>query len=127
MRNIKDILLFRQDISPFLVHLTRDIPNGLTAHQALESIIRQRHLHSKGTEISDARFGIAHSGMPDTDRLKYFGAVSLTETPISKIHCLLDIAYRQIQLQPYGLVFLKERLQMRGVSPVVYLNNENQV
>ena len=29
-----------------------------------------------------------------------------------------------MNLEPYGLVFLKERLRARGVNPVWYLNNE---
>jgi hypothetical protein len=29
-----------------------------------------------------------------------------------------------VNLEPYGLVFLKERLRERGVCPVIYLNNE---
>lgn len=60
----------------------------------------------------------------EQDKLRYFGAVCFTETPINEIHCLLEIAGRQVDLAPYGLVFLKEGLQRRGVSPVNYINNE---
>ncbi len=123
MRNISDILLFREDISPFLVHLCRDLPDR-TARQSLTTIIDQGRLHSLGTDISDARFGMHTSRMSSEERLRYFGAVCLTETPINEIHCLLEIGSRSVQLAPYGLVFLKERLQAKGVSPVMYINNE---
>jgi abortive phage resistance protein AbiGi (putative antitoxin) len=58
------------------------------------------------------------------DKLRYFGAVCLTETPISEIHCLLEISSRTVDLQPYGLVFLKDQLIKKGMSPVIYINNE---
>jgi len=36
---------------------------------------------------------------------------------------LLEIKYRKINLERYGLVFLKEKLRDKGVSPVLYFNN----
>jgi hypothetical protein len=124
LREISDILLFREDISPFLVHLCRDL-NDRVAGQSLEAIISHRQLQSLGTEISDARFGINTVLMTNQDKMRYFGAVCLTETPINEIHCLLEIARRNVQLAPYGFVFVKERLQAKGVSPVIYINNEH--
>jgi hypothetical protein len=53
----------------------------------------------------------------------YFSAISFTETPIGEIHNLLEISRRKANLKPYGVIFLKEILKMRGVSPVIYLNN----
>jgi hypothetical protein len=35
----------------------------------------------------------------------------------------LEIWGRKIHLQPYGVVFVKERLKKKGVSPVFYVNN----
>jgi hypothetical protein len=124
MRDINDILFFRQDISPFLVHLCRKLEDR-SAGDSLRSIIQQRRLHSRTGPISDARFGTYTNTMDEEEKLRFFGAVCLTETPINEIHCLLDIADRRVQLEPYGLVFQKETLVRRGVSPVVYLNNEN--
>jgi hypothetical protein len=123
MRAIDDILLFREDISPFLVHLTRGSEDK-SAKQNLESIIRTRQLSAGTAEISDARFGIKTAGMKVTEKQRYFSAVCLTETPINEIHCLLEIRGRRVDLQPYGLVFLKGQLQNLGVAPVVYINNE---
>ena len=119
-RSITDILHFRSDISPFLVHLTRD-NEDISAKEVLHTIIREKQLKSGKNPVSDARFGRRIS---DDERLKYFGAVCFTETPLNEVHCLFNIAYRQINLKPYGLVFLKHKLKEKGVSPVLYINNE---
>ena len=123
MRDIKHILRFRSDISPFLVHLTRR-HNSDGLQERLELIVRDKSLVVGDTEVSDVRFGGNTIEMEAEDRKRFFGAVCFTETPLNEIHCLLEIAYRQVNLEPYGLVFLKEQLQKRGVAPVLYLNNE---
>ena len=125
MRDIEDILHFRSDIPPFLVHLTRDY-RGVNPKDNLASIIDQKELVPGDTEVSVAKFGGYTHDMPDEERLAFFGAVCFTETPLNEVHSLLDIRARQTDLQPYGLVFLKEPLQKRGVSPVLYLNNETR-
>jgi hypothetical protein len=124
MRKINDILLFREDISPFLVHLTRTVSEKLSAKEVLVKIIEERQLQPGDNLVSDARFGMKTYGVKKEDLKKWFGALCFTETPINEIHCLLEIADRQVELQPYGLVFLKSRLQGRSVSPVFYINNE---
>ena len=124
-RNIEDVLYFRDDISPFLAHLTRDRDGELDARSALEQIIRDGVLKPSVEPISDAKYGIRTSGMKSEDIQRFFNAICFTETPLSEIHCLLDIAYRKVNLKPYGLVFLKHNLRMVGVSPVLYFNNEN--
>ncbi|HLG94643.1 MAG TPA: hypothetical protein VI546_07390 [candidate division Zixibacteria bacterium] len=124
MRKIDHILHFRADISSFLVHLTRSIAGVRSGKEALLSILREKKLICGSTQVSDARFGRYTLDMTDEDRKLFFSAICFTETPLNEIHCLLEIAYRQIDLEPYGLVFLKERLQDCGISPVLYLNNE---
>lgn len=123
MRDIDDILNFRTDISPFLVHLTRSRNPGQTARDNLTSILGQQLLACGSTLVSDARFGVYTDGLSDDLKRRLFCAICFTETPVSEIHNLLEIAYRHVRLEPYGLVFLKDRLESRGVSPVVYLNN----
>lgn len=123
MRKIDDILLFRGDISPFLVHMTKK-SDTLSAMQVLEKIIKEKVVRPGRAEVSDIRYGGHTFSMSDEDCQLYFGATCFTETPLDEIHCLLDINYRQINLEPYGLVFLKDRLLQKGVSPVMYLNNE---
>jgi hypothetical protein len=119
-RAIKNILYFRQDISPFLVHLTKTTEEGIGAKDALENIIRERKLVAGEVPMSDVRFGISN----DDIKKQYCRAISFTETPLNEIHCLLEIAGRTCQLEAYGLVFMKDKLRKKGVSPVLYINNE---
>jgi len=118
-RDIQDILCFRQDISPFLVHLTRK-KDSISAGSILKKIIQESKLIAGDLPISDARLFLSD----ETDKRRYCRAISLTETPLNEIHCLTEIWGRIVELEPYGLVFLKERLQKIGVSPVLYFNNE---
>ncbi len=125
MRNIDDILKFREDLSPFLVHLTR-ATDATTAKEKLEAILECGQLRA-GRTYGDVHYGMSTDDwaqLDDDTKMEFFGAISLTETPLNEIHCLLEIQGRQVNLEPYGLVMLRERLKMRGVSPVLYLNNE---
>ncbi|MFN8179099.1 MAG: hypothetical protein U0167_14305 [bacterium] len=118
-RSIEDILHFRSDISPFLVHLTR-AAGQRSAREVLEAILNDQRLVAGSSLVSDARFG-APMDVEDQDRL--FRAICFSETPLAEVHCLLDISYRRVHLEPYGLAFVKKRLAARGVAPALYLNN----
>jgi hypothetical protein len=124
-RDIDSVLHFRDDISPFLVHLTKSDEDGTPASVILESILLSMQLIAGKKGISDARFGYDAKTLLNDSELerKYFAAVSFTETPLNEIHNLLEIASRRVNLEPYGLVFLKDSLSIKGVSPVIYLNN----
>ena len=121
-RNIEDILLFRTDLSPFLVHLTRS-NSGFNAKLNLESIVKNMSLRCGEKLVSDARFGVAMSEMEESEKQSLFSAICFTETPINEIHCLLEISSRQTDLEEYGLLFVKENLKNKGVSPVLHINN----
>lgn len=123
MRSIADILFFRGDLSPFLVHLTRATPTN-SASETLKSILTCRFLIPGDDSISDARFAMPFVNYTE-ERRDLLSAVSFTETPLNEVHSLLEIASRQVNLEPYGLVFIKSRLKGRGVSPVIYINNES--
>src|SRR5437867_752155 len=75
MREITDILNFRGDISPFLVHLTRDAKDGRPARDVLHRIIDERRLIAGPSTISDARFGTKTFNMSPKEQRRYFGAV----------------------------------------------------
>lgn len=124
-RDIKKVLEFRDDISQFLVHLTRNDAICETAEDALFKIIEEKSLRAKNPRISDARFGTNTMNMKEPELMRYFSAVCFTETPLNEVHCMIHIADRGVDLQPYGLVFLKKNLAKIGVSPVIYINNEN--
>ena len=122
-RDINEILQFRTDISPFLVHLTR-AQNGNSAKDVLKKILKEHKLRQSGKKISDARFGIDDRKIEDEEKKNLFSAICFSETPLNEIHSLLDIKGRKVKLEPYGLVFLKEQLAKKNVSPVFYINNE---
>jgi hypothetical protein len=86
----------------------------------LEEILNAGQLKTE-REVSDIRFGCHSSEMRGKE--KFFKAVCFTETPLNEVHCLLEISSRSVNLEPYGLVFLKEKLREKGVGPVYYLNN----
>lgn len=129
-RNIEDILQFRSDLSPFLIHLTRSRVEGdffqertVSATKILEKIIAERKLEWKDDGfLSAAKYGISERDYNSVDK-KFFGATCFTETPLNEVHCLLDIPGRQVNLDPFGLVFLKKKLTPKGVAPAIYLNN----
>jgi hypothetical protein len=121
LRDVTKVLLLRNDLSHFLVHLTRD-----TKHRAktnLARILSSCTLECGPEPISDARFRYPIGDLDNETKRNYFSAISFTETPIGEIHNLLEIGRRKADLKPYGVVFLKERLRKRGVSPVIYVNN----
>jgi hypothetical protein len=119
--DISDILNFRGDLSPFLVHLTRTFASA-TAKKRLRSIV-EAHKLVAGDTLGHASFGYRISKLDANAQRSLFSAVCFTETPLNEVHCLLDILGRKVDLAPYGLVFLKDRVAARGVSPVLYLNN----
>jgi len=123
MRDITKVLLFRNDISPFLVHLTK-ITEDRTAKDNLVNILEKKALRYGTEPISDARFGYPYAKLNPRTKF-YFSAISFTETPIGEVHNLMEIGRRGADLQPYGLVFIKDRLKAKGVSPVFYINNMN--
>ena len=94
----------------------------MTAKDALIKIINDKGLVCGPGEVSDARIH-AKRGLSSDERKRFFSAVCFTETPLDEIHCLLDIMGRRVNLQPYGLVLLKEAAIVNGVEPVWYLNN----
>ncbi len=87
MRAIQDILNFRTDISPFLVHLTkpraRPFPlRDLPAAHILETIVVERRLSPGSSLVSDARFGMYTEDLGEVERQALFSAICFTETPV---------------------------------------------
>lgn len=126
-RLIDDILVFRSDISPFLVHLTRDIENDNGSQRKAEgnliNILQSMKLNP-GEYLLDAKNGWSeYWKLSEQEQLELFNAICFTETPLNEIHCLLEIIGRQMNLKPFGIVFLKDKLKHKNVSPVFYVNN----
>jgi hypothetical protein len=130
MRRIDECLYFREDISPFLVHLTRQATDGTHPRDVLKRIIGvPDHGNQHGClkcgpyPVSDVRFGVHYNEFDDATRLRFFGAICFSETPLREVHALIDIENRLVNLSSYGLVFVKSNLQGKGVAPVWYVNN----
>lgn len=113
----------RDDISPFIVHLTRNYPNrGLNNAQTnLINILKKRTIHARHPHclykpvIENSEF--------TTTLKKKFNTVCLTETPLHQISKLVArIPGRAINLKPYGIVFWRENLIEEGASPAIYIN-----
>lgn len=110
----------REDLSRFLVHLTRDYDN-VVARENLISILNDKTILAK-----NAHCLVMHKlGMMDfSQRLQEeFYTVCFTETPLPQIKQLTkEIEGRRIKLSPYGLVFWKDELFNKGASPAIYIN-----
>ncbi len=112
----------RDDISKFVVHLTRKLGNS-SAIQNLISILDDRKIEARKAHCL---FSPLFSQMKFTNVLKAkFKTVCFTETPLNQISPLCrKIPGRQIELQPYGLVFQREHLLESGGSPAFYINSD---
>lgn len=123
-RNIDEILSARKDLSPFLIHLTRN-KNSNSAKDNLIEILDEKILNVGSSTVSSFKFVNSFPNIDETviERLK---TVSFSETPIEEIHCLLDIQGRATNLSQYGLIFLKNRIITKNrISPVLYVNTNN--
>lgn len=112
-RDVQDVLYFRNDLSPFLIHLTKNY-NGSNAYTNLEQILKTKKIIYGDKAISAATYGLKQSKAEENDnQKKYFSAVSFTETPLNEIHTLLEISNRSVDLTSFGLVFLKDNLKKK--------------
>ncbi len=111
----------RDDISQFLVHLTRDYENR-TAIDNLIHILGRQKIEARNPHCL-VTHKLEQMGFNSFLRRK-FNTVCLTETPLHQISKLLqDVPGRRIKLQPYGLVFKRAKLQNQGASPAIYINS----
>src|SRR6266540_2730293 len=110
----------RDDISKFLVHLTREYERH-SPEQNLLSILRARRIDARN---SHCLFKHELARMDLTDALREeFKSVCFTEAPLMQLKAVVGpIPGRRMALAGYGLVFSKETLLQRGASPAIYLN-----
>jgi len=115
MKNFKD----RDDLSRFLVHLTRDY-EGDSAYRNLLNILSEKTI-----EARNAHCLVMHNlkSMRFSQVLKRrFNTVCFTETPLTQIKKLISVGDRKIELQPWGIIFWKDDLFESGASPAIYIN-----
>lgn len=113
----------REDLSPYLVHLTRDNTNhfpktGKSAHSTFNDIWNQRLIKAR-------RVLCIHRGLirqePTETQVK-FKVACFTETPLGQIKHFVGVYRRDYQFEAYGFIFKKETLLMKGASPAQYIN-----
>ncbi len=104
----------RNDMSTFLVHLTRNTEDGRTAKENLIDIICSRVIEPRNSK------GLFYA----VDEVKHqVKSVCFNETPLSCIKYMLGKLHgRDIELSHYGLVFSKDFLMQKGANPVFYVN-----
>lgn len=115
--NIADLLARRNDLSTFIVHLTRDTQDGRSAKANLKRILRKHVIEARSP------FGPAAGSVSkrrDRDSQK---CVSFSETPLEHINCLTcEIPKRRIRLSSFGLAFTKMTARKKGANPVWYID-----
>jgi hypothetical protein len=117
MQDIREVLNRRNDLSTFVVHLTRDSLTS-SAHDNLTSIIQGRTLEAK-SPMGWAK----QQDDPNDPSQQSQRVVSFSETPLEHIYSLVaDILGRQINLRPYGLAFTKMAARRIGINPVWYVD-----
>lgn len=112
----------RDDISMFLVHLTRDYKK-YTAQENLLSILSGQIIEARNYHCL---FGPKIKRMAMTDKLKRsFKTVCFTETPLNQLNKLVSEEIdRKVKLKPYGLVFWRNFMVNDGASPAIYVNGD---
>ncbi len=114
----------RDDLSKFLVHLTRDYDNA-SAQDNLVSILKARLIKARNYHCL-FKYDIDNVKLNFTAKLKgKFKTVCFTETPLPQINNLTSkIQGRSIELKAYGLVFQKDFLIQEGANPAIYINSK---
>jgi hypothetical protein len=115
---IEDLLARRNDLSTFIVHLTRKTDDGNSAQQNAQSILRNRKIEAR------TAFGPAASKLKEVGRnAGSQKCVSFSETPLEHLYCLCQkIPKRRFRLSRFGLAFAKMKARERGVNPVWYVD-----
>lgn len=105
----------RNDLSGYLVHLTRKYGRA-SAKDNLVSILRVRTIKAKTPHCL-----FMHE--LNTEERKAFSTVCFSEVPLSDLNYLThEMKGRSVKLSQYGLVFKKEIVQLLGGNPVFYLH-----
>jgi hypothetical protein len=114
--DIRDVLNRRNDLSTFVVHLSRD------GEQAADANLRA--IIAEGVLRASKSFGWAASQDDESDQARQSQrCVCFSETPLEHIYSMVaNILGRSVRLQPYGLAFTKIRARRRGVNPVWYVD-----
>jgi Putative abortive phage resistance protein AbiGi, antitoxin len=115
--NVRDVLNRRNDLSTFVVHLTKD---GLdqTAKERLESIIDEQTIYAR-----KAMGWAEEQDHPSDQQEQTQRVVSFTETPLEHIYShVVEISRRREKFKPYGVALTKLTARKMGINPVWYVD-----
>ena len=120
--NIQKLLARRSDLGTFLVHLTREYPDGTPAKENLKSIFNDRVIEARNPYGSaTSRLGELEANTSanlDTQKV-----VCFTETPLEHVRLLTEeIQGRRFKFGPYGIAITKRAARKWSVNPVWYLD-----
>lgn len=118
----------REDISQFIVHLTRDDRDtfeegGATARRNFLAIMKSKKILAVRPHCL---FNKRLKELTERNQSK-LNVACFTEVPLNQIHLLVgDVPGRQIALEPYGFVFTKDFIAESGGQPAIYINSYNE-
>lgn len=118
----REVTLRREDISRFVVHLTRDDSGewegaGQVARLNFLDIYHQRRILALEAHC-------LHAKKMTLKQRKKCRVACFTEMPLTAIrHAVSPIPGRRIQLEPYGFVFKREFIIQNGAQQVQYVNS----
>jgi hypothetical protein len=118
-------IIGREDISRFVIHLTRDDrktfeTGGATARENFQAIIQERRIRAFLPHCLHGKH------IPEPLRKKCL-VCCFTKVPLTQVHLLVrKIPGRRIQLEPYGLVFSREFILAQGAQPAIYINSYDE-
>lgn len=124
----EEIVASRGDLSPFLIHLTRDLAGQgssgtlpfVGARNNLISIINSSTLQARSS------YSYFKYRRPAIILSSWLNSVCLTETPLRDIDIqLMPIHNRQQHFQPYGLAFFENSVRRANGNPVLYVDSSN--
>lgn len=120
--NIQQLISRRSDLGTFLVHLTREGPDGVPAKDNLKSILDGRVIEARNPYGSaPSRLSALSAGIPEN--LDTQKVVCFTETPLEHVHLLTEeIEGRKFKFEPYGICITKRVARVWDVNPVWYLD-----
>jgi hypothetical protein len=143
------VLQLRDDLSPFLIHLTRtgtvklrtDVLPHITADKSLYRTAKDRLERVLATKkiVAISPFGYFNYKVPQTYpsgftsnraskvQRQWLRAACFTETPLDHIHIQTQpILGRNLHFESYGLAFTENFIRRNGGSPVMYFASENR-
>jgi hypothetical protein len=154
IKNRRDILKLRSDLSPYLVHLTRngpirtyplqasfDLPHGsvvssaeLDARTSLVEILNSRSILARSPFSYfnfKVRFPRPNGSILNPDskvNREWLKSVCFTETPLDqvRVHCH-KIEGRDLHFQPYGVVFSEQAVRKRVGNPIFYFESSSTI